>query len=810
MRPACVGCTGGPHRRQHHQEEQTPNVNEEPDVERMTDASAAGIDALYQERHWLGVTLASIGDGVIATDTQGRVVFLNSAAAALTGSTLLEAAGQPVDSVFRTLDETSRQATEASVLRALREGQPMGLANHNLLVARDSTERPIDDRAAPIRNDDGELVGAVLVFRDITERRKAELASVKALAYADDIIATLREPFVVLGTDLRVRTANRAFYDSFQVKEDETQDRSLFDLGNGQWNIPGLRDLLARVLQAPDPALDDFEVEHDFPVLGQRTMLLNARRFPPGAENAELVLLAIEDISERRRQEQLIEVSEVRYRRLFETARDGILILDANTGRVLDANPYMTDLLGYALAEFLGKELWEIGLFKEKSENEVAFRTLQEQGYIRYDHLPLATKSGATVDVEFVSNLYHMNHRAVAQCNIRDISDRRRLERQMSEQAEALADATRRKDEFLAMLSHELRSPLSPILYALEALRANAGEDDLQRHARNVIERQVRHLVRLIDDLLEVSRITTGRVRLRLAKVEVNALVQQATETIRAMIERKGQRLTVALSPDPLWLDADATRLEQVVGNLLSNASKYTDAGGHIRLAVEQEGNNAVIRVRDNGTGIAPDLLPHIFDLFTQADHSLDRSEGGLGIGLALVKSIVETHHGTVEARSDGLGMGSEFVVRLPVAAERSTAEDQPLSSSVADAGSLRILVVDDSVDAANMSAVLLRASGHDVRVVHTGPAALELAHAFDPEVVLLDIGLPHMDGYEVARRFREEPRLANTLLVAVTGYGQDGDRQRSEAAGFDHHLVKPVDYATLMDLFAGIQRIEM
>ncbi|MEO8084501.1 MAG: PAS domain S-box protein [Ardenticatenales bacterium] len=782
-------------------------MNAAPDSERTRTAAAAGIEALYEQRDLLRVTLESIADGIIATDPQGGVVFLNSVAAALTGWSASDAAGQPVDRVYRVLDNTGGQPIESSVLRALRGARAIALQNHHRLVDRDGAERSVNDSAAPIRNATGDLVGAVLVFRDVTEREEAERAVHRALSYAEDIIQTLREPFLVLDVDFHVKTANRAFYETFQVQVEETQKRSLFDLGNGQWNIPGLRDLIARVLEAPDPSLDDFEVEHDFPVLGRRTMLLNARRFPPSEAKAELILLAIQDISERKQQENSVRISEVRYRRLFESAKDGILILNAETGRVLEVNPYMTTLLRYQPAEFLGKELWEIGLFKDKAENETAFVELQEHGYIRYDHLPLVTKDGATVPVEFVSNVYQMSHRAVIQCNIRDISDRRRIERQLSEQADALADAGRRKDEFLAMLSHELRNPLSPILYALQALRLNASESEVHRQARTVIERHVMHLVRLVDDLLEVSRITTGSLRLRLERVEANALVERASVTIRAMTEQKRQTLSVSLNAEPLWLEADATRLEQVVGNLLNNASKFTDVGGRIWLGVERDENWAVIRIRDDGTGIAAAFLPHIFELFTQGDQALDRSEGGLGIGLALVKSIVEIHGGTVEADSAGLAQGSQFVVRLPLVAERTTTEEPSVPSPAPTTDALRILIVDDSVDGANMLAVLLQDAGHIPRVVHSGPAALQLAPAFDPDVVLLDIGLPEMDGYEVARRFRADSRLAHVLLVAITGYGQDVDRQHSKEAGLDHHLVKPVDLAILSELLNSVER---
>ena len=302
-----------------------------------------------------------------------------------------------------------------------------------------------------------------------------------ALAYAENIIATLREPFVVLDKNLRVRTANAAFYRNFHVSKEETENRFVYDLGNGQWDIPRLRTLLSQVLNNSHP-VEDFDVEHSFPAIGRRNMLLNARRFPPESKEPELVLLAIEDITARRRAEAAVEHSEVRYRRLFQMAKDGILILDADTGKVIDANPFMTALLGYSHEEFVGKELWEIGVFGDIMGSRAAYQELQEKGYVRYEHLPLENRSGEKVEVEFVSNVYQESNHQVVQCNVRDITERSRLHRLTQEQAAALADLDRRKDEFLAMLSHELRNPLAPILNATLLLRMHSNRNRSARH----------------------------------------------------------------------------------------------------------------------------------------------------------------------------------------------------------------------------------------------------------------------------------------------------------------------------------------
>ena len=367
--------------------------------------------------------------------------------------------------------------------------------------------------------------------------------------------------------------------------------------------------------------------------------------------------------------EAALRESEVRYRRLFETARDGILILDAKTGEITEANPFLCELLGYSRAELLGKELWEIGVFEDQAASRAAFKHLQQTGYDRHEDLPLKTRDKGQVDVEFVSNVYLAGETSVIQCNIRDITDRVRMQKEINRQAAELADAYRRKDEFLAMISHELRNPLAPILNAVYILRLRGGENPLQREARGMIERQTAHLARIVDDLLEISRIATGRIHLRLTKVELNSIVNRAVAVSRPLIEARHHRVSVSLCEAPIWLNADPVRLEQVLVNLLNNAAKYTGEGGQIWLTVRLLEGEVEIRVKDTGVGIEPGLLPRIFDLFTQAEKSLDRAQGGLGIGLALVRSLVEMHRGRVIAESGGPGKGSEFIVCLPAVA---------------------------------------------------------------------------------------------------------------------------------------------
>ncbi|WP_257449666.1 hybrid sensor histidine kinase/response regulator [Archangium lipolyticum] len=363
-------------------------------------------------------------------------------------------------------------------------------------------------------------------------------------------------------------------------------------------------------------------------------------------------------------------------------------------------------------------------------------------------------------------------------------------------------EADRRKDEFLAMLGHELRNPLSPMVTALHLMRMKEG-GDFDRE-RTIIGRQVEHLIRLVDDLLDVSRITRGKIQLKRGRVDLLTVLAKAVEMASPLLEQRAHHLVLPATGEPLFVDGDPARLAQVLANLLNNAAKYTDPGGRIVVTAAAEGEQAVFRVRDNGAGIAPEMLPRVFDMFVQEDRSIDRSQGGLGLGLAIVRSLVELHGGTVLVHSEGLGRGSEFVVRLPLAAPDVSACDaiwsgSPEMSARGEDHAVRLLVVDDNRDAAELLTELLEAKGYVMRVAHDGPAGLEAARAFRPHLALLDVGLPVMDGYELASRLRQEPPLGDIKLVAITGYGQDSDRRRAHAAGFDVHLVKPIDPGQLL-----------
>ncbi|HEV3341531.1 MAG TPA: ATP-binding protein [Pirellulales bacterium] len=376
----------------------------------------------------------------------------------------------------------------------------------------------------------------------------------------------------------------------------------------------------------------------------------------------------------------------------------------------------------------------------------------------------------------------------------------------LRQKAEALKEVDRRKNEFITVLGHEMRNPLAPLWHAVSVLEIIGRSDASVLEVRDIVRRQVHQLTRLADDLLDISRIAQGKIELRKAPVDVSQAVAQAVETSTPYLRARLHQLDLAPPAEPLWVNGDASRLVQVLGNLLNNAAKYTEPGGRISLIVERENEQAVIRVRDNGIGIPPSMLPHVFELFTQGEWSANHSRDGMGIGLALVRRLVQLHGGTIDASSEGVGHGSEFVVRLPAIAPATAPRpappqpDQLQEPAPTSAAGRRILVVDDNVDTTTTLGMLLAVERHVVKVAHDGPAALTAAQEFRPDVILLDIGLPRMDGYEVARRLRELAEMKAVLLVALTGYGQDEDRRRSAEAGFDSHLVKPVSLEALRE----------
>lgn len=511
------------------------------------------------------------------------------------------------------------------------------------------------------------------------------------------------------------------------------------------------------------------------------------------------------DITARKQAERALQASEAFNRGVFESSPDCVMVLDgdarllrmnSNGLRVMEIDDF-APLAGRAWVDFWPPD--------ERADLEATL-AVARAGAVGQFHGHCATAKGTDrwwdVNVSAVIDAQGAVANFIAVW--RDVTRREEIER-------ALREEDRRKSEFLAMLAHELRNPLAPIRNAVHMLRMAGDQHDIVRSASEMMERQVRQMARLVDDLLDASRLDRGKVTLRIERVQLAPIAQMALESVRPMVEAAQQQLTVTVPLDPIWLDADASRLAQVFSNLLTNASKFTNEGGSISFVVELAGRSAdgapgeaIVRVRDSGIGIAPDQLPRIFDIFVQVDSSLGRSASGLGIGLTLVKQLVEMHRGSVEVHSAGLGQGTEFIARLPIPADAGKrVAPEARASAVQIALGRRILIVDDNRDAAESLSMLLQMSQHDTFIAHDGEQAIASAAEIEPEVMLVDIGLPKLDGYQVAREIRTRPGGKHILLIALTGWGQDKDRQKSKTAGFDAHLVKPVNVDELVRLLA-------
>jgi len=487
---------------------------------------------------------------------------------------------------------------------------------------------------------------------------------------------------------------------------------------------------------------------------------------------------------------------------------DDAIVSKTLEGRILSWNSGASRIFGYAAAEVVGQPITVIippELHEE--EQRILARLRAGQRIEHFDTVRVA-KDGRRIPISLtVSPIRDSRGVIIGASKVaRDVSDRKRAEEALQQNEEALRDADRRKDEFLALLAHELRNPLAPIRYALAANRKSGRTPEQRKRAEEIIERQVTHMSRLLDDLLDVSRITRSTLELKKTLTELTSIVGSAIETARPFLDTKRHTLTVDLPKQAVRLDADAVRLAQVFSNLLINAAKYTDPGGHIQLRAVREGSQIVVAVRDDGIGIAADMMPRLFAMFSQAKAALGRSEGGLGIGLSLVRGLVTLHGGSVEARSDGPGCGSEFIVRLPAgAAVEEPADIEAEADDPAAGAGMKILVVDDNRDAADACAGLLELSGHHVQTAYTGRRALELAETFRPHAILLDIGLPDFDGYQLAARVRAAPWSRGIILIAATGWGQEEDRRRAFEAGFDHHLTKPIAAETVESLLQSL-----
>jgi PAS domain S-box-containing protein len=553
------------------------------------------------------------------------------------------------------------------------------------------------------------------------------------------------------------------------------------------------------------------------PRAGDRPALLLLRLLPkettahPFLALKERIEVLNREIARRREAEEEVQKQREWLRVTVKSIGDAVIATDLACG-VAFLNAAAEGLTGWPHEEAVGRPLDEVfHIFNEETRERTADplgRVLREGVTINLaNHTLLLTRGGREIPIEdSAAPIRDADGRILGAVLVfHDVSEQRSLRREVQERAARLVEADQRKDEFLAMLSHELRNPLAPISNALTILGLpGTSAADLQS-AREMMSRQIRHLVRLVDDLLDVSRITQGKFHLQRERIDLAELTARAAESLRPLADAKGLDFAVDLPRAPILLDADPVRLEQVLFNLVHNAAKFTPAGGRLGLAVSIEDGEAVLRVRDTGAGMAADLLPRIFEPFVQADRSLDRSQGGLGLGLTLVRTLSEMHGGSASATSAGEGRGSEVTVRLPLPRQPEAEAAPPAHPDARPPSTWRVLVVDDNEDAALSIAILLGLWGHEVKTAFDGNAALAVAAGFAPEVVLLDLGLPGLDGYEVARRLRAGGLRG--LLVAVTGYGREEDRARSRDAGFDRHLLKPVDLDALRAILESTER---
>ena len=481
---------------------------------------------------------------------------------------------------------------------------------------------------------------------------------------------------------------------------------------------------------------------------------------------------------------------------------DDAIVSKTLQGIITSWNRGAERIFGYGADEAVGRSILMLIPEDRHPEEEMILSRLRRGESVEHYETVRQTKDGRLIDISVtISPVRDETGQVIGASKVaRDVTLQKRVQRELQE-----ADA--RKTEFLALLAHELRNPLGPIRHAVKILRARAPSPDELQWATSIIDRQTEHMTRLVEDLLDVSRITRGTIELRRERVDVATILKAAVEGSSALMERNRHQLKVTTPSQPLYVDGDVTRLTQVVANLLDNAAKYTDPGGKVWLSAEREGDNAVIRVKDSGVGIPAAMLPRIFDMFTQGGLPLERAQGGLGVGLALVERLVRLHGGHVAAYSSGEGQGSQFTIRLPLAqAQKVPAVERLDAPPQKSERRCRVLVVDDNVDSVESLAMLLRMMGHEVDTASDGASGLVKAAAFRPDVAILDIGLPKVNGYELAKQIRQQEWSKNVVLVALTGWGQEQHRRRSEESGFNHHLTKPVEFDVLQDILAAAE----
>lgn len=895
---------------------------------------------VHAQSQLLRATLVSIGDGVIATDAAGKVTFLNHIATELTGWPLAEALGVPLETVFHIVNEETRRTVPNPALRALQLGTIVGLANHTILISRTGTEFMIDDSAAPIRDEQGLVNGAVLVFRDVTAHRRLERADgarMRAASLLASIVESSDDAIIGKNLDGRIQSWNAAAeallghssaeaigksisiiipperlseeklilarlakgdriqrYETVRITKAGTRipveltispvrdeagivigaAKIMRDMSARKASESRERELRAVALEANAKFEALFHQGAQFAgIIGVEGSVLEANRLscegsgflreeivgklfwegpwwrahPDSAERiragvqlastgatfrdeismscgdgaeriTDLVISPIKDaegrvvclapvgvdVTERKRAEAAMRESEERFRTLADNMQQLAWMADPR-GSIVWYNERWFDYTGTTLDQVKG---WGWRLCHHPDHVDRVTARIQrswDTGEDWEDTFPLRSRDGTYR--WFLSRAVPIRDREGSIVRWfgtnTDITEHRELEEKLRLVAADLAASNRRKDEFLATLAHELRNPLAPILNGLDVVRLSNYDPKVVHDSCGMMARQVTHMVHLVDDLLDVARISQGKLTLRKRHARLAEVVSSAVEACMPILAQGRHALSVQV-PEDLTIDIDEVRVAQIFVNLLNNAAKYTEPGGAIRVSAEVRDAEVAVTIADTGIGIEPESLPRIFDLFTQVDRSPATSRGGLGIGLHLARRLAEMHGGTLEGWSEGRGKGSAFTVRLPLVLEAKERVAEPAPSAAPPANRMRIVVADDNRDAAAALGALLKALGHEVQIAHDGISAVELCTTWLPDVALLDIGMPHLDGYEACRQIRSTPGLEKVRLIAQTGWGNREDKHRAAQAGFDGHLVKPIGLPALRQVLGA------
>lgn len=738
------------------------------------------------DAYWFTVALNGVNDAVLAADASGIILFANRAAVEMVECELSALTGRNIAEILHPLEKAVGDPIEDIVSQALASDPSRPHRSQVILRTANGDPVVVDLTATAVAEDASRLSGAVFVVLNATGREHAHVINEQFAAIiesSDDIIASKTLDGVITSWN---KGAERIL--GYTAREVVGRHVSMLmppDL------IEDMPKILARIRAGEK--VDHYRTKRrrkDGKIIDVSLTVSPIRNTKGEIIGASKVG---RDISDLKKAQELTE----RLAAIVESS-DDIIASKTLDGIITSWNKGAERILGYSAEEVVGRHVSMLMPPESMEDTERILGRIRRGEKVDHYHTKRRRKDGVIIDVSLtVSPIRDSAGHVIGASKIgRDITQEKRIEAERQE-------AERRKDEFLAMLAHELRNPLAAINNAAQLLGRFETEDELE-WAKDVVLRQVKHLARLVDDLLDVSRISRGKIVLRKEPIDLSPVLQSAIESVRGLIEERKHELSVSLASGALRLLADPLRLEQIVVNLLTNAAKYTESGGRIWLSARDDGGDIVITVRDSGIGIDRELLPRIFELFTHGDRTIARSEGGLGIGLTLVQKLAEMHGGTAAAKSEGPGRGSEFTVRLPALAEHtSRTSGAGVTLPRVARQSSRVLVVDDNVDNTAALARLLKLLGHNVRVAYDGAEAIAVAREHRPEVVLLDIGLPDVDGYEVARTLRKDPCCAEALIVAISGYGQPEDRRRSKEAGFDAHLVKPVDYDALMTLFA-------